>query len=206
MATVTVRGRAEADVEPDRVRVVLVVGAEAATAGEAVARLAARSQTLDAALGRADLLRLRPSAVTVGPLWSRDGEPAGQVARRVLTVEASAAGRLGELVAAVSAVPGGAVEGADWLVDPGNPAHGRLRGLAVADARTRAQDYAGAAGLQLGVLERIAEPGPEDGAPRFRTEAAMASGGDGGGPVLELRPEPVPVRAEVVVTYALLPE
>lgn len=206
MATVTVRGRAAEDVPPDRVRVVLAVQAEAATAGDAVSLLAARSQSLDTALARTDLLLRRPSAVMVGPAWSRDGEPIGQVARRVVTVEARAAGRLGELVAAVSAVPGGTVEDTEWLVEPGNPAHGRLRGLAVTDARARAGDYAGAAGLQVGALERITEPRLEESHFRTAASADMAKmSGGGGGPVLELRPEPVPVRAEVDVTYALLP-
>ena len=204
MATVTVRGRAAADVDPDRVRVVLVVQAAAAAAAEAVALLAARSRSLDAALGRADLLLRRPSAVTVGPVWSPEGRPTGQSARRAVTVEALAAGRLGDLVAAVAAVPGGTVEGTEWLVEPDNPVHGRLRGLAVADARERALDYARAAGLALGAVDRIAEPGLAEGAPRaYALEARSLAGGEGG-PVLELRPEPVPVQAEIEVRYALL--
>lgn len=205
MATVTVRGRAAADVDPDRVRVVVVVRAEAAAAAEAVALLAARSRSLDAALGRTDLLLRRPSAVTVGPVWSPEGRPTGQVARRAVTVEAPAGGRLGDLVAAVAAVPGGTVEGTEWLVEPGNLVHGRLRGLAVADARERAADYARAAGLTLGALEQITEPGLPAGMGRSFAQDAMAGkvGGDGG-PVLELRAEPVPVQAEIDVRYALL--
>lgn len=206
MATVTVRGRAELDVEPDRVRVVLVVQAEAAAAAEAVAQLAARSRSLDAALDRTDLLLRRPSAVTVGPLWSRDGEPVGQAARRAVTVEARAGGRLGELVAAASGVPGGTVESTEWVVEAGNPVHGRLRALAVADARQRAADYAAAAGLALGALERISEPGLSEGSPQWVPQSLMRAKADGaGGPVLELRPEPVPVHAEIDVRYALLP-
>ena len=201
MAAVTVRGRAEADVEPDRVRLVLVVQAEAAVAADALAALAARSAALDAALDGADLLLRRPSGVTVGVLWSRDGEPSGQVARRVVRAEARADAPLGDLLAAVAAVPG-SIESTEWLVDPANPVHGRLRGLAVADARQRAADYAAAAGLALGAVESITEPALAD--PAFR---AMALGKTEGaaGPVLELRPEPVAVGAEVDVRYALLP-
>lgn len=207
MGTVTVRGRAVADVEPDRVRLVLAVQAEAATAGEAVAALVGPSAALDAALDAADLLLRRPSAIALGPVWSQSGELTGQAARRVVTVEAAAAGPLGDLVMAVSVVPGGVVVQTEWLVDPTNPVHARLRGLVVADARQRAGDYATAAGLRLGAVEQIIEPGPAAGrstgwVPQSADFRKSVSGG--GGPVLELRPEPVPVEVEVDVRYALL--
>jgi uncharacterized protein len=207
MATVLVRGRASADVPPDRVRLVLAVAAEAAAAVDALSALAARSAALDAALGRVELLLRRPSAVTLGPLWSPQGEVTGQAARRAVTVEAAAAGPLGDLLAVVAQVPGASVDGVEWLVDPANPAHGRLRGQAVADARERAADYARAAGRPLGAVEQISEPGlSEPGPPVFRAMAMAKESGPGGGPVLELRPEPVPVSAEVDVRYGLLAE
>lgn len=206
MATVTVRGRAAVDVEPDRLRLVLAVRAEAAVAAGALAALVPRSEALERALDGADLLLRRPSAVSLQPVWSRDGELTGQAARRVVVVEARAAGPLGDLLAAVSAVPGAAVDGTSWLVEPTNPVHGRLRGLAVADARERALDYARAADLGLGALELIAEPSLTDGMPRaVALSFAEKVGGGGGGPVLELRPELVPVTAEIDVRYALLP-
>lgn len=206
MATVTVRGRAEEDVEPDRVRLVVAVQAESARAADALAALAGRSTALDAALDRADLLLRRPSGVTVGPVWSQQGEQTGQVARRVVTVDARADGPLGSLLAAVSTVPGGTVEQAEWVVDPGNPVHARLRAAAVRDARDRAGDYAGAAGLQVGAVEQITEPDLTGGPPRFaRAMALSAKSGPGDGPVLELRLEPVTVGAEIDVRYAVLP-
>jgi len=83
----------------------------------------------------------------------------------------------------------------------------RLRAAAVLDARARVLDYAGAAGLRLGALEQIAEP--DAGRPGEPQRAVMLSFAEQAaaapGPVLELRPEPVQVRAEVVVRYALLP-
>lgn len=210
MATVTVRGLAEADVEPDRVRLVVAVRAEAAAAADALGELAVRSaattEVLDAA---ADLLLLRrPSAVSLLPTWSPTGEVTGQAARRTVVVEARADGPLGDLLARLVAVPGTTLEGTDWLVDPGNPGRGRLRAAAVVDARGRAADYARAADLRLGALEWIVEPDasrPPEPGPREMRMDAMQQGGGADGPVLELRPEPVTVSAAVDVRYALLP-
>lgn len=208
MATVTVRGQASEDVEPDRVVLEVTVQAAAATAAEALALVAPRSAALDEALdGAGDLvLRRRPAAVWVNPTWSPIGQVTGQAARRTVTVEARAAGPLGALLAAVVAVPGAGIGRTEWVVDPANPAHSRLRSAAVLDARARALDYARPADLLLGALESITEPGTAAPQEKFFGAAAMAvkdSGTDS--PVLELRPEPVTVSAAVDVRYAVLP-
>jgi uncharacterized protein YggE len=209
MATVTVRGRAAEDVGPDRVRLVFATQAEAATGAEALAMVAERSAAADAALDRAGdaVLLRRPAAVTLSPVWSDSREVTGQAARRVVTVEAPASGPLGELLAALVAVPGSTVQSTEWVVDPGNPAHGRLRAAAVRDARERATDYARATELRLGALEWITEPDVRPGDPGWVAQMAKAVplgfAGEAAA-VLELRPEPVPVDAAVDVRYALL--
>ncbi len=209
MATVTVHGEAAADVPPDRVRLQVAVQAEAATAAEALAGLTGRAAELDrllAAAGGQVLLR-RPSTVTLQPVWSPTGAVSGQAARQSTVVEAAPGEELGALLARLAAVPGATLEGTGWVVDPDNPAHRRLRAAAVADARARAEDYAHAAGLRLGAVEWIAEPGagrpPEPG--RGLKRAAYESLDASGGQVLELRSEPVAVVAAVDVRYALLP-
>lgn len=212
MATVTVRGRAAADVPPDRVRLSVGVQAEAATGGEAMALVAERAAALDAALaGAGELILLRrPAGVWLNPTWSPTGEVTGQTARRSVVVEARAHGALGELLAALVAVPGASVDGTEWVVDPGNPAHARLRAAAVADGRERAGDYAIAAGARLGGLESVLEPeaARTGGWMPMAGEAvplmARASKDSGGGPVLELAPEPVEVGVVVDLRWALL--
>lgn len=214
MAGVTVRGSAQREVEPDRVRLTLSLEARAEQADAALRDLAARSAALDGALdalGDGIVLR-RPSSVSVGPWHSPRGQEQGQVARRSLTVEARAGGPLGDLLArAVSA--GATVGGTQWVVEPGNPAHGELRAAAVADARRRAEVYAEAAGLRLGPLEWLAEPGlgpgrQERGETGTYAMGRMAFAAEAGGEasrVLELRPEPVVVSAAVEAGYGLLP-
>lgn len=214
MASVTVRGGAQGEADPDRVRLTLSLEARAAQADAALGDLAERSAALDRVLdglGAALLLR-RPSSVSVGPWSSRRGEEQGQVARRALTVECRADGPLGDLLARAVQQAGATVGGTQWTVQPDNPIHAELRRAAVLDARERAWVYAEAAGLRLGPVDWLAEPGLAPG-PRDRRSAAedmtfMAVGAERGGDferVLELRPEPVPVAAAVEVSYALLP-
>lgn len=210
MATVTVRGEAAADVPPDRVRLQVAVQAEAATAAEALTGLTARAAELDRLLAAAgELVRLRrPSTVTVQPTWSPAGVVTGQTARQVTLVEAAPGDELGGLLSRLTEVPGATLEGTGWVVDPDNPAHGRVRAAAVADARSRAGDYAAAAGMRLGAVEWIAEPGverPPD--PHFaaaKRAGAMALEAAGGAD-LALRSEPVSLATAVDVRYALLP-
>jgi uncharacterized protein len=209
MATVTVRGRAAADVPPDRAQVVVAVQAEAATGAEALALVADRSAAVDAALdGVGDLVLLRrPAAVTLSPVWNDHREVTGRAARRTVQIEAEAGGPLGELLAGLAAVPGTTIESTEWIVDPTNAVHGELRTAAVKDAHARAEDYARAAGLRLGTLEWISEPDvrPGDGGwvQSAQKMSRFAGLGDSAA-VLELRPEPVGVSAAVDVRYALL--
>lgn len=208
MATVTVRGRAAADVPPDRAQVVVAVQAEAATGAEALALVAERSAAVDAALDAVgDLVLLRrPAAVTLSPVWNDHGEVTGQAARRTVQVEAQADGPLGELLAGFAAVPGTSVESTEWIVEPTNAVHSELRAAAVKDAHARAEDYAWAAGLRLGTLEWISEPDvrPNEGGWVQARRMSRFAGPVDGAAVLELRPEPVGVAAAVDVRYALL--
>ena len=209
MPTVTVRGSARADVDPDRVRLTVLLSADDASAVAALRGLALRSAAAEEALDAYELLARRPAGVSVQPRWNERGEVAGQTAQRMLVVEARADGPLGELLGALVAVPGTTVSGAEWLVDDANPARSRLRGAAVADALARAGDYARAAGLRLGALDRIAEPGLTEPVPGGLARAAQMeqvslAADMGGGPVLELESRPVPIFAEVDVRWALL--
>jgi uncharacterized protein len=210
MPTVTVRGSARADVDPDRVRLTVLLSADGADGPEALAGVTSRSAAATEVLDAYELLARRPAGVSVQPRWNDRGEVTGQTAQRLVVVEARADGPLGELLARLVDVPGTTVQGAEWLVDDTNPARSRLREAAVGDALSRAGDYARAAGLRLGALDRIAEPGlgepiPVGGMARSGAKLAMSLDTDmGGGPVLELEARPVPIFTEIDVRWALL--
>jgi uncharacterized protein len=213
MASVTVRGSAEREVDPDRVRITVTVEGEAAEADQALADLAERSAALDELIEQAGeaILARRPSSVSVGPTYDRNGQVRGQTARRTVTVEARPVGQLGELLARAVDVAGTSLGGMQWLVEPGNAVHASLRAEAAADARMRAEVYAEAVGMRLGQLDWIAEPGlgtgppPEPGLPRARTMLAAAMEQADSSRILDLQPEPISVTAEVEARYALLP-
>lgn len=211
------RGTATWDVAPDRA--VLTLGLEAVAEGgeEAVGMLAERSHLLDEVLDDAGdrVLRRRPSAIRVGP--RHDAGPRGpilrgQAAERTVVVELHADGEVGDLVGRAVSGAGARVHGLQWTVDADNPVHGDLRAAAVHDARDRAEAYAAAAGLRLGPLRWLAEPGlgPDrvrTGEPEMAFTAMRAAGDLGGGepPILDLRPEDVRLSAAVEVSYELLP-
>lgn len=215
MASVTVHGSAEGEIYPDRVRITFSVEAEAAQAAQALSDLAGRSAALDRVLDQAGeaIIQRRPSSISVAPAYGPRGEVRGQAARRTLTFLTRPAGVLGDLLARAVEVQGTTLGGMQWLVEPTNPIHGELRAAAVADAHDRAKVYAEAAGMRLGQLEWIAEPGlgpgrPQDPAvPMARHMAFAAETMERGeaAQVLDVRPEPVTVTAEVEVRYALLP-
>ncbi len=214
MASVIVRGAAEREVDPDRLRLTLAVEAEAAQADQALADLADRSAALDRVIEQAGdaVLARRPSSVSVGPAYDRNGQVRGQTARRTVTLEARPAGPVGELLARAIEVPGTNLGGMQWLVEPRNPVHAALRAEAAADARARAEVYADAVGMRLGQLEWITEPGlrqgrpPDDGArPEARMALAATMDRADSTRILDLQPEPVTVTAGVEAGYALLP-
>ncbi len=216
MATVTVQGWATRDVEPDRVRVTLGLESVDREVRPAVEDLARRSAILDAVLDDLgdDVLARRPSSLHVAPRhrYGPDGPRlVGQAAQRTLVVELSTVGSIGSVLARVATELGVRVLGTDWLVDPANPAHAELRAAAVDDARRRAGDYAGAAGLRLGPVATLAEPGVPDSAHPVAREGreALAMVADHGGVddqplVLDLRPEAVRLTAAVTAGYELL--
>lgn len=216
MSILTVRGTATREVTPDRAVLTLGLDAVAEHAEEALALLAEGSDLLDRVLdGAGDrVLARRPSAIRVVP--RHDAGPRGpilrgQAAERSVVTELRADGEVGELISSAVAESGARVHALQWSVDPDNPVHSGLRAAAVGDARTKAEDYADAAGMRLGPLRWLAEPGlapdrPARGEQEMALTALRASAPGGGEPpILDLRPEDVRLSATVEASYELLP-
>lgn len=219
----TVRGEAAREVEPDRLTVSFLLQTRADSPDAAFAELAGRSGALDRVLdaaGAAVIVR-RPSSVAVAQDYDRrSGQPRGYAATRTVTVEVRVDRAPGDLLRQAVDAAGASVQHTRWLVDDDNAAWAGVRAAAAEDARTRADVYARAVGMQLGVLDWVAEPGlgPRRGVlpaggefPHAAGEEvrAMTAAGPGGGEgerlVLDLRPEPVTIRAAVETSYTLTP-
>lgn len=83
-----------------------------------------------------------------------------------------------ELVERMAGVAGVDTNGPHWHVTHDNPAHSRARHAAVAEGYAKAEDYAAAAGLELGPLVSISDaPGASPGPGGGRMMMAVAEAG-----------------------------
>ncbi|MGF1653945.1 MAG: SIMPL domain-containing protein [Actinomycetales bacterium] len=221
MTEVVVRGRAEGHLTPDAAALSLtVVGRDPRSPDGALAAAAAVAERVDAVLdrhrdgGHALVRRVRVSSVRVSEVWEHPqgrAHRAGFQASRRSGVECRADGPgLTDLVAALTAA-GAQLAGPDWQVDAAHPGWDALRAEAVADARRRAATYAAAAGLRLGSVLWIAEPGlrgPDAAGPRvegFHTVAARAGLAEGEPVAVRIAVEDVPAESEIDLALALEP-
>jgi hypothetical protein len=113
---------------------------------------------------------------------------------------------------AVSRILDALIDGADatirsvaWSIAPSNPAHTEVRQDAVRAAFQTARDYADAAGLALGPLRALADPGlAEPSGPSFAMRTAAMGGGTPVSSALPaLTPAPQQLRAAVHATFSL---
>jgi uncharacterized protein len=205
MASVTVRGTGTAGATPDEATVILELAELRPTAEEAYTQVAGRSAALAAVLDGLGVEQARRSSggVSVG---EESEYVEGRQQHRGFRATARTSVRLDDpaLVArllreAVSET-GARVEGPSWLVRADNPAQLEAARAAAAAARRKAEAYAGALGVRLGALERVAEPGLDLPTPRpfQRVLAADVSAAEIG-----VEPGELLVSASVEVTYAL---
>lgn len=148
---------------PDRAHLTAVIDAEGATREAAYREAAESARQVDEVLqGRASALgRASTAGLVVHPKsrWKRgETQRTGWRASRTTELEVTAFDQLGDLIAELAAARA-TITGLAWQLDSTNPAFATARRLAAADARSRAEDYAAALGLQLGAVVWIAEPG-----------------------------------------------
>jgi uncharacterized protein YggE len=206
---VSVRGEAIRRFAPDHA--VLSVSVEHASATDraealrqATATVAALREALDGTPGVREIALSR-----VGVREATRWKPSGQeqehsgwlawISGRV-TVDASAAGDVAGVIAAVEADVSGVAWGLD---DDGVAARREARLAAVAAAREAAEDFAVAVGYQLGELRVLADPGLSGSAPPA-VAFGLARAAAAGAPELDLDPQPVEVSAVVEATYLLV--
>lgn len=111
--------------------------------------------------------------------------------------------RIGRLMSQAVARARARVDGPPWRFKPDNPARAEACRQAATDARRKAGAYAGALGLRLGEVLKVAEPGTD-----HDPEAGLASAllRDAPGPTdMQVRAGHLDVEATVEVTFALEP-
>lgn len=197
---------------PDRAIISVTVEAEGAARDDAYREAARLATQVDAATATRHqaIDRTITTSLVVHPKtrW-RKGESVrtGWRASRTSVVEVADFAVLGDLLAELAAA-GGAVDGPSWQLDPTNPVHSQVRGLAAADARTRADAYAASLGLRVTGVAWVAEPGlrqtSDSDTGRFMPMAAGMAMTRGASPeqdVIDVTPDEITVTAEVDVAF-----
>lgn len=206
--TVVVRGHGLVPGEPDQLEVALTVSAvedSAASALTVAARLSGELVTVLSELAVPDGARstsglsVREEFERIEGRWARRGYRASnQVVVRLREPD-----RIGRLMSQAVARARARVDGPRWRFKPDNPARAEACRQAATDARRKAEAYAGALGLRLGEVLKVAEPGTD-----HDPEAGLASAllRDAPGPTdMQVRAGHLDVEATVEVTFALEP-
>jgi len=167
---------------PDMAEITLGVTIEAETAAAALDATSARLAEVMSVLSDAGVAApdLQTSGFSLSPVWDnrdRPDGPRGIVGYRAsnrLAVRVRALENLGAILGAVAQSGANDFHGLRFgLQDPG-PLTDAARREAVAEARRKAALYAEAAGVALGPLLRLSEPGAASGPPMLERNLAMA--------------------------------
>jgi uncharacterized protein len=197
---VVVRGEAVREVPPEIATCTITVGVRDKEKHTVLARLAERAAALRAALdGLGDAVERRETGnVEVFPEVKRERRTVAYTGRVSTLIVVTDFAALGDMLLDLAALDDVAVSGPWWQLRPGSKAGSEARREAIADALSRAREYAEAVGARVDRLLEIADEGAGDSQMMARSLAYAA--GDTG---LSLDPQPQTVRASVVVRVAI---
>lgn len=201
-AVVTVTGTGEVAAEPDMAVLTLGVTQRAGDAEEAMERV---SETMAEVIGALDAQGLpegdtRTARLSLYPLLSDEGmqgppRVTGFEASNQLRVEIFDLAVLGAVLDAALDEGATDMSGLSFALSDPRAATDEARRRAVADARAKAALYAEAAGLRLGAIRSIAEPGGASGAqPMMMAEARSGAA---------IRPGELTVSAGITIVWTL---
>ncbi|MFZ1490431.1 MAG: SIMPL domain-containing protein [Ilumatobacteraceae bacterium] len=179
LRTITVSGVGTATGTPDTARVWLGVEVQAASANEALDGANEKAAALLAVLEGSGIeaADVQTSNVSLYPRYDNNGRNIlGYVASNDLTVVVRDLDRLGGVLDAAAGLIGNEIRfgGISLYVDDTDALESEARGAAVADARAAADEYATAAGVELGQVISISEVSTPTPSPIFVDEAAGA--------------------------------
>lgn len=210
MAVISVTGRAETRIAPERAVVSLAVAVQgpereavARRASEAHGSLAAELAELAAEPGLLERWSSDDLHATAQRPWNHEGKqlPLVYSANSSFTVVFEDLGRLGEWLGALADRAGVQIRGVDWRLTDATrrSAEAEAQRLAVDDAVRRARVYAEALGLSSPVVLELADRGLLDDGHRPQAVAyarGLAAPAGGGGGEFALEPEPIVVSVE----------
>lgn len=181
--TLTVSGEGSVQSVPDIASLSLGVTSEGASAGAAMSANATALQGVLERLAAAGIAPhdIQTSNLSLNPNWTghETGAPriTGYTAMNFLTITVRDLALLGPVIDAAIGAGANTLNGIEFRLSSPEAAMSEARRLAVADALSRADTLAAAAGVSLGPILSISE-GAGQGAPlpMYRLEAAMDAG------------------------------
>src|SRR4051794_31160705 len=206
--TITVTGVGTADATPDTLSVDFTVHVTRSTVQEALDAQAAAVQHLLAALKSSGIPRkhTQTTDLSLNRHYDNNGVVTGYDANETVRAKVQPLARAGVTISKAATSAGNAVEVGDLAFDLENDAAvvKSARANAFADARDRAQQYAGLSGRGLGRVEKVTEvveapPQPLD---MYQRDAVFA--GASAAKSLALRPGTQTLTVRVSVTWALV--
>jgi uncharacterized protein YggE len=178
--TLSLAGEGSASAAPDQATVTSGVTSEGPTASEAVAANSKSMAALIDAFKKAGIqpADLQTSGFSVQPRYAQPKEGSGEApkidgyeVRNQVTVRVRDLTKLGAVLDTAVASGSNQIDGVNFgLADPA-PVLDKAREAAVADARRKAELIAKAAGVKLGRILAIAEPGSEPPRPMMAAYA-----------------------------------
>ncbi len=205
-AVVTVRGEAQIEVPPDRASLGFTLHATGDSAervrgqlAEGSSRVAEVLAEFAAALERSGTTGLHVSPVFNSRTPTRITGYTGTFSSQIVISDLEA---LSPLLLALTRLPQSQVDGPWWSLRPDHPAFREVRLAAIAEARTRAEDYAAAFGATVARLIEVSDlEGGFAPVPRaMRAFAGMEMASDA---AFEFEPTLQTVSGQVSVRFAL---
>ena len=201
--TVAVRGESTREVDPEIAEFTVTVNARDKDRATTLKRLADRVAAVRTILDgyAAAIEKQETSRMSVFAETKRSGEKiTAYVGNASTTVTVTDLDMLGEMMLRVVDNDQTAVNGPFWSVRPGSPVYREARHAAIADAITRAKEYAEALGARvIGLVELtdvgMSSPTMAPMAARFSSKAPGVY--DGGRPDLNLDPQRQQINAQV---------
>lgn len=209
-ADIFVTGKCRKDVEPDRVSVVLGSRTTEKDAATASKKVTATYEAIRKEVRKLNLkdLRLQTANYSVTPEWDYSTQKRvfkGYTAAMGLEVETSEIPRVGELFALTSKLGLQDVSGLTTFLSPAlvKTEHENCLGVAVKEARVKAEKMSAAANLKLGDLITLSEMAPDAPMPMMgrSSKMMMAESASDSGAGMEVKP--ISVEIVIYAKYAL---
>ena len=204
-STVTVVGDGRVLVQPDVANVTFGVEATAQTQAAAQADAATRMQAVVDTLVGLGIPReeIRTNRLSAHPVYDqRDNSVVrGYQANNSVQVKLRNLEQVGSIVDAVTAAGANRVDGISFAIDQIEAPKGQARGLAMQNARAKADQLASLAGLRVVGIKAIQESDATSNPPRPQPARADADGAAAPPPPVE--PGTQEVGTQVTVTYVV---